>query len=146
MLVLVVTSLAGNTPETLPRLESDIVGQRINAAKLDPDLAGHPGLILALRSDCPFCQQSMPFCRRLLARDRAGARIVVAAPPRDTGIGDYLAAESVAPDSVVFPAPGALPVPGTPTLLLVDSSGLVTHAWIGLLNADREREVFDALQ
>lgn len=102
-------------------------------------------LIMALRSDCPFCQESMPFYRRLLARDREGAQFVVIAPAEDTEIGSYLASGGVEPDSVLFAEPDAMPVPGTPILLLVDSAGLVTEAWIGLLSAERERQVFDAL-
>ncbi len=102
-------------------------------------------LIIALQSGCGFCQQSMPFYRRLLERDTDDVRIVVAAPPYDTGIGDFLAAEGVEPDSVVFAGTGALPISGTPTLLLVDGAGLVTHGWIGLLNAEREAEVLEAV-
>lgn len=49
------------------------------------------------------------------------------------------------PDAVVFVEGGVLPVSGTPTLLLVDSEGLVTHAWIGLLDAGREADVIEAL-
>lgn len=30
-------------------------------------------------------------------------------------------------------------------MLLVDGQGLITHAWIGLLNGDREAEVISAL-
>ena len=98
-------------------------------------------LIVALRSDCRYCQESMPFYRRLLNGDRRDMQIVVAASPGDTGIINYLASEGVKPDSIVLVEPYALPVSGTPTLLLVDSEGLVTHAWMGLLDADREAEV-----
>ena len=98
-----------------------------------------------LQSECGYCQQSIPFYRRLLEHDTADVQIVVAAPPHDTGIEDYLASEWVNPDAVVFVEGGVLPVSGTPTLLLVDSEGLVTHAWIGLLDAGREAEVIDAL-
>ena len=145
VLVLLVIHVSGDAPidptETLGRLESEIVGRRINGAELAPSRT----LVMALRSDCVFCQESMPFYRRLLERDRAGVRIVVAAPRDDTGIGDYLESEGTKPDSIVFVEPDALPVSGTPTLLYVDDEGLITHAWIGLLNAAREREVFDAL-
>lgn len=102
-------------------------------------------LLMVLRSDCGFCQESMPFYRRLLERDTSNVQVIVAAPPYDAGIGDYLASEEVNPDSVVFVNAGVLPVSGTPTLLVVDAEGLVTHAWVGLLNADREEEVFNAL-
>ncbi len=102
-------------------------------------------LILALKTDCVFCQRSAPFYRRLIEHDRPDVQIVVAAHPNDHGIEAYLASEGVNPDSVVFVESGALPVRGTPTLLLVDGEGLVTHAWIGLLNADGEAEVLDAV-
>ncbi len=88
----------------------------------------------------------MPFYRRLVVVDRGDTQIVVVAPPRDAGvIGDYLASEGVAPDSVVFLGSGLLPVGGTPTLLMVDRDGVVTNAWIGLLDNEREAEVIDAL-
>lgn len=110
------------------------------------DLANAPRtLIMVLDSGCRFCQESMPLYRRLLERDMSDVQIVVAAPLYDTGIEDYLASESVSPDSVVFVESGSLPVSSTPALLLVDGEGLVTHAWIGLLSTDREQEVFDAL-
>lgn len=64
-----------------------------------------------------------------------------AAHSNDRGIDDFPASEGINPDSVVFVASGELPVRGTPTLLLVDGEGLVTHIWIGLLDADREAEV-----
>ena len=107
--------------------------------------AGDRNLVMALQSDCPFCQESMPFYRRLLERDTADVQIVVVAPPQDTNINDYLASEGVYPDSIVFVAPGVLPVSGTPTLLLVNGEGLVTRAWIGVLSPEREAEVIDAL-
>ena len=102
-------------------------------------------LVLVLRSDCVFCQESMPFYRRLLSdRDAADVQVVVAAPPFDTQIGEYLESERVYADSVVFVAADALPVSGTPTLLMVDNTGLITHAWLGQLNAEREQEVLSA--
>ncbi len=46
---------------------------------------------------------------------------------------------------VLFVELGVLPVSGTPTLLLVGSDGLVTHSWIGLLDAKREAELLRVL-
>ena len=102
-------------------------------------------LVMALQTDCQFCQESMPFYRRLLERDTSDVQIVVAAPSTDRGIGDYLASENVVPDSIVFVGPTSLPVSGTPTLLLADSEGLVTHLWFGQVAVESEAEVFDAV-
>lgn len=121
--------------------ESDLVGFRAGDVF---DLNGRT-LLMVLRSDCRFCQQSMPFYRRLLERSRQGVEIVVAAPASDTGIAGYLESEGVAPDSVVLVQPGTLPVQGTPSLLLVDDGGGVTQAWVGLLDTAREASVLDAL-
>ena len=131
-------------PPEVPTL--DVVEQHLDPSIVDVDFAtAEATLIMVLRSDCPYCQESMPFYRRLLERNTADLQVVVAAPTRDTGINDYLASEGVNPDSVVLVEEGALPVPGTPTLLLVDGEGLVTHAWIRLLNAEREEEVIEAV-
>lgn len=108
--------------------------------------AGSQALVLALQSDCSFCQESMPFYRRLLVERNSGdLQIVVAAPSHDVGIGEYLAQEEFHPDDVVFVERGQLPVAGTPTLLVVDASGTVTHAWIGRLDAEQEAEVMSVL-
>ena len=102
-------------------------------------------LILSLQSDCQYCRDSMPFYRRLMARNETDLQVVVAAPPHDTGIGEYLASEAVHPDAVVFVERGQLPLLATPTLFVVDASGTVTHAWLGRLDADREADVLSVL-
>jgi len=136
--LVILTLLAG---QLLPQRTPDLTGAPIG---IDTDGAA---LVLVLRSDCPYCQESMPFYRRLLeGGDTDNVQVVVAAPPDDAGISEYLTSEGVEPDSVVFVEGDDLPpVPGTPTLLLVDREGVVTHAWIGLLDSDREAEVIDAL-
>lgn len=121
-------------------------GLQLEGAALGVDFTDRTTLIMALQSDCGYCRESMPFYRRLLTQDRAGGvQVVVAAPARDTGISDYLASEGVTPDAVVLDRAGELPVSGTPTLLVVDSDGVVTHSWIGLLDAERESEVLGVL-
>ena len=123
---------------------------RFDEVRLDPeigiDFTARPRtLVMVLRSGCGYCQESTPFYRRVLAHDAADVQTVVAAPSDDAGIGSYLAAASLKPDSVVLVDPDRLPVPSTLTLLLVDGDGLVTHVWIGLLDAEREAAVLDAL-
>ena len=102
-------------------------------------------LVMVLSQDCVFCSESMPFYRRLLNQDTSDVQIVVAAPPHETGIADYLASEGVMPDSLVFAGSDVLPVRGTPTLLYVNGEGSVTHVWIGLLSAQRETEVIETV-
>ena len=100
---------------------------------------------MVLSQECKFCEESIPFYRKLTSHPRSDVQIVVAAPHRDVQIQDYLAGQGVMPDSVVHVDFGAFPVPGTPTLLRVDQTGLVTHRWIGLLSPERENDVIDVV-
>ena len=142
-LVILIPILLGNNRLPGPDLEDEVIGQRLDVSGVDFS-AQSETLIMVLASDCVFCQLSMPFYRRLLEAERGGVRIVVAASPVDTVIESYLTAEGVNPDSVVFVA-SPLPVRGTPALLLTDREGVVTHAWVGLLDADRESEVLSEI-
>lgn len=119
------------------RLDATTVGVEWSAAAKT--------LIMALDSECVFCQESMSFYRRVAASATTDVQVVVAAPPDDTGIHERLEAESLEPDALVIVERGVLPVSGTPTLLLVDNEGLVTHAWIGRLDADGEADVLNVL-
>ena len=112
-------------------------GVQLDGAAMGLDFADRSTLLIGLASDLRLLSTVHAVYRRLLERPRSGSQVVVAAPPTDTGIGGYLQAEGVEPDAVVFPV--ALPVRVTPTLLLVDSAGVVSRSWAGLLNADREQ-------
>ena len=123
--------------------DGSFTGVRLDAPAGMDLSAAERTLVAVLRSDCPFCDQSKPFYEQLARRDRTGIQIVVAAPRGDTGIENYRSV--LEPDSIVFVGPGALPVRGTPTLLLVDSEGAVEAAWTGLLGPEREAEVLAAV-
>ena len=132
-------SESGFTPPPPPG-----VGAVLDGEALGIDFTGQRTLIMVLASDCGYCLESMPFYRALLPKLQA-VQVVVAAPPSDRQIGEYLAAERVEPDDIVFVHGGELPVAGTPTLLLADGSGVIQEAWLGLLNEERQQEVSRSL-
>lgn len=114
----------------------------LDAAEVGIDwTAGVRTLLLVLQSDCEFCQQSVPFYRRLLDQDTDEIQNAVVAPARDVEMSPYLLSEGIIPDTLAFVENGVVPVPVTPTLLLVDSTGSVIHAWIGVLEPEQEAEV-----
>lgn len=146
--VLAANHLSRDTPGQAPAGQVD--STPLYEVRIDPAVgidfaAGERTLIMVLRSDCRYCRESMPFYRRLLARDTDATQVVVVAPPDDREMGDYLAFEQVRPDALTFAEPNLVPVSSTPTLLMTDAEGLVTHAWVGLLDADREADVFVTL-
>ena len=120
----------GPPPLADVQLDGEVIG--VNFAEADRTL------LMVLQSDCPFCEQSVPFYRSLPPRP-AGLLLVIAAPPGDVGIKAY--AEFIKPDGVVWAEPESLPVRGTPTLLLVNSEGVVENAWMGLLDEGRQAQV-----
>ena len=126
----------------------EVVSSRLSES-IDIDFsAASQTLLVALQRPCRYCDDSMPFYRRLAARaaGRNDLRIVVVAPPRNREIGGYLAAAGFEPDEVVLADdPERFPAPGTPTLMAVDSEGSLTHSWFGLLDPGQEAEVLDVL-
>ena len=102
-----------------PALPMELVDVRIDESVGIDFSTRAQTLVMVLDSECPFCQDSMPLYRRLTERDAPKTQIVVVAPPSDTRIDEYLAGEGVTPDAIVFADNEQLPVPGTPTLLLV---------------------------
>lgn len=103
-------------------------------------------LVMAIQQDCAACQASMAFYRRITGLHDPDVQIVVAAPDHNTGIAAYLGEQRVEPDAIVFWSRAHdVPITTTPTLLMVDTEGVVTRAWIGQLSSENEAEVVDAL-
>jgi hypothetical protein len=114
-------------------------------------------LVVAVQPGCHFCNDSMPFYKKLLdERNQKGSAVkFVAAVPNAEKPAD--AQKIVSDESQKFAAVGAQPdrmvnldfsaikVPGTPTLVLVDNSGKVLNVWVGKLDGDGEKEVLKTL-
>jgi hypothetical protein len=97
--------------------------------------------ILFLQSTCKFCTDSMPFYRRLSEIPRRGRLVVMGTESRER-LEAYLAAHQFKPDRVIVVTPQATKVRGTPTILVVDTNGVVVEAWGGQLDSARELAVF----
>ena len=105
-------------------------------------------LIVAVQQDCSYCAHSMEFYRRLISlrnERKSSVQVVVAAPPRDAAIADYLESLGVEPDLILNVRPGSLAVQVTPTLLLTDQSGDVLERWEGFLSDGRQASVLSVL-
>jgi thioredoxin-related protein len=105
-------------------------------------------LVLALRKGCHFCEDSAPFYQRLLSehsRDGSTTAIVAAFPDTADAVKEVVQSEGLHVLALAGVPPEKLNVSGTPTLLLVDRSGTVLKAWIGMLSPREELEVMKAL-
>jgi hypothetical protein len=105
-------------------------------------------LLLALQSDCRFCSESAPFYRRLtqeLGEPRA-VRLIAVLPQQVDDGQKYLNELDVTVDEVKQVSFESLKVGGTPTLILVDSAGVVERVWLGKLSFTQEAEVLSRLK
>lgn len=104
-------------------------------------------LLLVLSRDCRFCTESAPFYQRL-ARETAGRTDIhlLAVFPQTVEEGKkYLEGLGVSVNEVRQASPGSTGAGGTPTLILVDSSGVVKNSWVGKLSTPEETEVLNQL-
>jgi len=126
-----------------------------------PDAGYHPGdrfeqladtqldstsetAIVFVNSSCSICTTSMPFYRRLVERnDRT--RVVIVSRESQVSLRAYLKRHAVEPHQMVSVGSANVKFRGTPTILLVDSNGIVVRVWAGKLSPERETEVLNAV-
>jgi len=137
-------------PTVAEPLSTYAVGDRMDALSgVDFTSAPHT-LVMAVREDCQYCKDSVPFYQRLTAAARSvgpdqRSGVVVVSTDAEPSISAYLMASDIQVDRIVSVAPGELRLPATPILLVVDRSGVVVRVWRGRLAASKEREVFATL-
>lgn len=102
-------------------------------------------LVLAISSACHFCTDSASFYKTLI-QNKKDTRIVAVFPqPVEQGR-NYLQKLGVSVDEIRQLPLNKIGVHGTPTLMLVDTSGSVKNSWVGKLPADKENDVLERLQ
>jgi hypothetical protein len=102
-------------------------------------------LVLAISTQCHFCKVSTPFYHKVRAELKTLRTIAVVPQPANEAE-QYLKDEGVRVDQVKQASLGDIGVRGTPTLLLVNSAGVVTNVWVGRLQPEREQQVLAALR
>jgi hypothetical protein len=136
----------GNNAGSQPPKEFPIkVGTKFSGA--DMEFAGQgQTLILAISNTCHFCSESAPFYKKL-AQTSERTRLV-AILPQPVGEGrKYLDKLGVSVDEVrQLSQLDRIGVRGTPTLMLLDASGVVKNLWVGFLPPEAELDVLRAVR
>jgi thioredoxin-related protein len=106
-------------------------------------------LVLALSTNCGFCQNSVPVYQKLAVfKNSSPARVrlaTVMSEPKEE-IEAYLKKHGIAADAVFSMPVSQIGVKGTPTLLLLDGQNKLIESWVGQLNSQEESEVIAHLQ
>jgi thioredoxin-related protein len=104
-------------------------------------------LVLVLQKGCHFCSESAPFYRRLVEglANRTDLELIAALPQNAADAQQYLNEIQVPVVEVRQANMATIKVYATPTILLVDKTGMVTDLWRGKLQPDKELEVLNRL-
>jgi hypothetical protein len=104
-------------------------------------------LLLVLSRDCHFCTESAPFYQRLTREtaEREGVHLIALFPQEVEEGRKYLNNLGVSINEIRQAAPGSTGASGTPTLILVDATGVVKNSWVGKLSAPEESEILSQL-
>jgi thioredoxin-related protein len=106
-------------------------------------------VVIAMTSDCRFCQASMPLYHQvsdLRARTRGAIALYVASTDSVTAIRTVLAGGGVNADDVIHSDFSSLGVRGTPTVFLTDSYGKIVKIYNGKLDDAAEQEFLTDIQ
>lgn len=137
-------------PEPPPRPGQVEKGETLAPLKQVLPAGTERAMVVALSPTCGYCNESMPFYKRLIdeRNSKSSPVKVIAAVPSDQAIQEEnqkFAQAGVKPDQVIKMDFAAIKVPGTPTVLHVDSNGKVLDVWVGKQDSGGERQILKAL-
>ena len=105
-------------------------------------------LLIAMNTRCGFCAESVPFYNRLTASRQANSqsvRIVALFPDSVDEVRRYVEQKQLGVETIAAVDLSKFNVSGTPTLILIDSSGKVLDFWLGKLTTDTEQQVIQRI-
>lgn len=128
-----------------PLLQSQLKLPGADLSSLDVDWKqSKQTLVMAISNTCHFCTESAPFYKRLV-ENKHGARLIAVLPQSVEEGTHYLGNLGVAVDEIKQVSLSTIDVRGTPTLILVNSDGVVVNSWVGKLAPQDESLVLASL-
>jgi hypothetical protein len=120
-----------------------LVGQRLAIPALPVEKSAI-SVVIAVRSDCVFCQKSLPYYRELDRLRKTARRPVslffVSSEPKES-LRIFLANAGIFPDGIASAEFRDLGIAITPTLAVVGPEGIVTRAYFGTLSDQASGEL-----
>ncbi|HUI80946.1 MAG TPA: hypothetical protein VLY24_23640 [Bryobacteraceae bacterium] len=130
-------------PETFPA--QALLGRKVELPGADWQAAKF-SILLQISSTCRFCEESMPFYRRLAAaRQATKIPVIVASADAVAVMRKHLEDQQVIVDKVLHSRLAAFGT-GTPTIYIVDSAGLIKRVFLGELDSSGEKELLSIVE
>jgi thiol-disulfide isomerase/thioredoxin len=125
----------------LPRINA---GERLNVPNVDWK-QNKKSLVFFLKKDCAYCASSAPFYRQLIAEaSKRNVTSLAILPNSIDEANKYLKYLELPIENVQTGSLSSYKIPGTPTVLFVNSQGIVRSAWFGVAPG-REKEMHEKL-
>ena len=104
-------------------------------------------MLIVLTPTCPYCLQSYPFYRTLIAEKSKNIGVVAGINPSLSMELQrrILQKENISVDTLIALPSQDWGITLVPTIIILDDRARVEHVWIGLLDADREKEVLSVI-
>lgn len=130
----------------LPIPKANLVGKHIALSSVIRPPA-RENVLLGLSTVCHFCQMNTDLYKHLAEMDAPGRVSVVAVIPQsEAEAKQYLAKDGLQAGLVAGTPLSNFHISGTPTILLVDSTGVIRKAWVGALDPAQQRDVISSVR
>jgi len=122
-------------------------GDHVNVGGVDW-VKGGQTVLLVLQKGCRFCTESAPFYQRLIKEtaNRSDVKLIAVFPHSVAEGKQYLDEIGVGLTDIRQVDLSQVKVRGTPTLILVNDSGVAVDVWKGKLPPDAEERVLSKLK
>lgn len=138
---------ARRTPEIPPPISLK-VGDQLPSLPAYDWKAHDRTLVLALKNGCRFCEESIPFYRKLAEMEKSNqidANLIAVFPDDPAAVRDLVKTQRLGVEAFPDIELSQVKVDGTPTLILVDRQGRVSKVWIGELDAAGQADVVSTI-
>lgn len=122
------------------------IGSEFRAAEFNP-AGSRVNALIFLRTGCSFCDESMPFYRRITQLSNTGkVKVVAFFEHNDLESSEYMKRSQLTDVGISRANFDSLGIKGTPTLVLLDQGGKVLKSSVGKLDDKGEQEVENYLK
>ncbi|OLE55485.1 MAG: hypothetical protein AUG51_03235 [Acidobacteria bacterium 13_1_20CM_3_53_8] len=109
--------------------------------------ASRQTLVIALSSKCGYCRESLPFYKQV-AESQGNNKItrILALSPETKQVADqFLEQNQLSLEAIPSVELNAYSIDATPTIILLDSKGIIIDFWVGKLPERVEQQILDAI-
>ena len=134
--------------ETRSEQKQSLVGADLKTKLSSRSAFALPGMVIAISTHCKFCHNSLPFYKKLTQLAATQGKSILIIFPESTeedqkflNDASIITGEKVSQENFL-----ALGIRATPTILALNSKGIVNAEWVGQLPSSKEEEVMHTFE